>query len=229
MKKRSKRFSEATKSFEVDKTYPLQEALELMKKIGSTKFKESVEIHIKTGINASKSDQLIRGTVILPHGTGKTKRIAVFAIEDSKAAKDAKDAGADIIAGKEFIQEIKKTGKIDFDVAIATPDIMRDLSALARVLGPKGLMPSPKNGTVTAEVKKAVEDVKGGKVAFKNDDTANVHQVVGKAEWDVKKLQENIESFMEAIKKVKPTSSKGTYIQGITICSTMGPGIKVSL
>ncbi len=205
--------------------YSVTDAIALVKKTSTVKFDASVEVHIKLGIDPKKTDQQIRSTVVLPHGTGKTKTVAAFVgPNDEKAAKEA---GADFIYGEEDIKKIKDTGKIEFEIAVATPEMMPKLAIAARILGPKGLMPNPKTGTVDKNVKKMVEELKKGKMAFKNDDGANIHQVIGKVSFDAKKLEENLFAFIEAIKKVKPQGSKGTYIKGLFLTSSMGPSVKV--
>ena len=223
--KRSKRFSELKKLIDPKRTYPLTEAIELVKKTSTVKFDAGVEIHLRLGIDPKKGDQQIRGTVTLPHGTGKTKKIAVF----TENEKEAKEAGADLAGAKELIDKIKKTGKTDFDIAVATPDMMKNLAPIAKILGTRGLMPSPKNETITTNIKKTVKELKGGKVAFKNDDTTNIHLLVGKVSFDDKKLIKNIETFTDAVKKAKPASTKGTFIQNASISSSMGPGIKIEI
>ncbi len=223
--KHSKRFSELSQSIDKNKLHSTDEALELIKKTATTKFDSSVEVHFRLGIDSRKTDQQIRGSVTLPHGTGKTKKIAAFVGKDKE--KDAKAAGADIIGGEDLIEEIKKTGKIEFDVAVTTPDMMPKLAVIAKILGPRGLMPSPKNETITTDLKKTIDELKKGKVNFKNDDTANLHQVIGKSSFTTDKLKDNYLALLDALKKAKPSSSKGTYIKGITFSSTMGPGVKV--
>ena len=225
IKKVNKRHSANLKKVEKNKVYSIEEALKIAKETANTKFDESLEVHVRTGVDPKKGEQQIRSTVVLPHGTGKTKKVAVFTDNE----KEALAAGADMAGGVELIQKIKTTGAIDFDIAIATPDMMKELSQIAKVLGPKGLMPSPKNDTVTKDIAKAVNEVKGGKVSFKNDETSIIHQGIGKLSWDQSKLQENYEAFIDAVKKAKPASVKGTYIKSISVCSTMGPGIKVTL
>jgi len=221
----SKRFKEASKKIEKDKLHNLEEAVAVVKDCAGTKFDESVELHMQLGIDPKKGEQQIRATVTLPHGTGKTKRVAAFV--DSANESVAKAAGADIIGTEEVIAELVKTGKIDFDVAVAVPAMMPKLAKAARVLGPRGLMPNPKTDTVGPNLEKMIQDQKGGKIAFKNDDTSNLHLIVGKCSFDVKKLQENLETVIEAIKKAKPSSSKGIYMKSASISSTMGPGIKL--
>ena len=199
--------------------------MELAKKTSTTKFAGSVEVHVRLGIDIKQSDQQIRSTLQFPHSTGSTKRIAAFVPE--KFQKDAKEAGADLVGGEELIEEIARTSKIDFDIAVATPDMMPKLAKVAKILGPKGLMPNPKTETVGPNVKKMVEELKKGKVAYKNDSTGNVHQVIGKTNLESEKLVENFRALMESIKKNKPASAKGIYLQSVTVSTTMGPGIKV--
>lgn len=224
---KSKRIVKALKKFDAEKTYSIEEAIKLVRTLKSEKFDPSVEVHMKLGIRPEKSDQQLRGTVILPYGTGKTKKVAAFVPADKEKA--AKAAGADIVGGEELIAEIVKTGKTDFEIAIATPDMMKNLSKAAKILGPKGLMPSPKNETITTDLTKTINEVKKGKVAYKNDDTSNLHQVFGKLSFTDDQLIANLQTFLEEIKKNKPSSAKGTYIKSITICSAMGPGVKISI
>ena len=208
------------------KAYPIEEALELNKKLSKTKFDASVEVHFRLGIDPKKGDQQIRNAVSLPHGTGKTIKVAAFVSADKEKA--VKAAGADIVGGDDLIAEIKKTEKTDFQVAVAEPAMMKNLAQIAKILGTRGLMPSPKNETVTPDPAKAVAELKKGKVSFKNDDTGNVHVVIGKISFDANKLLENFNTILETVKKVKPAKSKGVYIKNIAITSSMGPGIKVS-
>ena len=207
--------------------YNIEEAITIVKKLSKTKFDPSVEIHIRLGINPKKGDQLVRGAVSLPHGTGKTVRVAAFVSPDSEAA--CKAAGAEFVGGDELIAEIKKTGKTEFEVAVAEPLMMRSLSAIAKILGTRGLMPSPKNDTVTPNPVKSIEELKKGKVSFKNDDTSNLHVVIGKLSFDDKKLLENYQAFIGAVNKVKPATAKGSYIKGISLCASMTPSVKVSI
>ena len=225
MSKHSKRFAQLQALVDQDKVYNLEEALETIKKTATTKFDSSVEIHIRLGIDPKKGEQQIRSTVVLPHGVGKTKKVAVFA--EGEKAKEAKAAGADFVGEDDLIEEIKKSGKIDFDVAIATPETMKKLASIAKILGPKGLMPSPKNETITTNIKKTVEELKKGKVTFRNDDTANMHQSIGKASFTTAQLVENFNALLEALEKAKPETSKGTFIKSIVMTSTMGPAVKV--
>lgn len=215
------------KTFDKEKNYSISEAIELCKELKKAKFDASIEAHFRLGIDTKKGDQQVRSAVSLPHGTGKTVKVAAFVSADKEKA--VREAGADIVGGEDLIEEIKKTEKTDFEVAIADMDMMKSLSKIAKILGTRGLMPSPKNETVTNNPVKAVEELKKGKISFKNDDTGNVHAIVGKLSFDNKKLEENLETLIDAIKKSKPTSSKGIYIKNLSINSTMGPGIKISL
>ncbi|MDO8240875.1 MAG: 50S ribosomal protein L1 [Candidatus Moranbacteria bacterium] len=221
---RGKKYKAVAEKIDKNKVYSIEEAVKMMKENKIAKFDESVEVHIKTNVDPKKGDQQIRGTVSLPHGTGKTKRVAVIT---STSAEEAKAAGADIVGGEEMIEKFAK--KIDFDILVATPEMMPKLAKAARVLGPKGLMPNPKTETVTTKIKEAVEALKKGRSAFKNDDSANVHQAVGKLSFEDAKLVENIKFFVDAISKAKPAAFKGKLITNITVCSTMGNGIKISL
>ncbi|OGK86481.1 50S ribosomal protein L1 [Candidatus Uhrbacteria bacterium RIFCSPHIGHO2_12_FULL_54_23] len=227
MSTRGKRYQEASKLIDPKKTYSIEEATELVKKTSGVKFDASVEAHFRLGIDPAKGEQQVRGVVSLPHGSGKSKRVAVFA--EGEKQEEARSAGADVVGGKELIKEIRASEKLDFDVAVATPDMMKELAGIAKILGPKGLMPSPKNETVTADIAKTVVALKGGRVTFKNDDGGNVHQIVGKVSWDAVKLVENFRAFHEAVRRAKPSTSKGTYFLTITLTSSMGPGVRVSL
>ncbi len=210
-----------------NKPYSIEEAVKLMKEQKNRKFDESVEAHLKLGIDPKKGEQMVRSTVVLPYGTGKTKKVAVITTPDKQ--KEAQAAGADIVGGEEMIDKIKTSGKIDFDILVSTADMMKNLAKVAKILGPKGLMPSPKAETVTTNIAKTVAELKKGKINFKNDDTSNVHQVIGKLSFDNNKLVENFNAFIDEVRKVKPSSSKGTYLKNIVVCSTMGKGIKVAL
>jgi len=207
--------------------YSLDEAIALVKETSTVKFDASVELHARLGIDPKKSDQQIRANVVLPHGTGKTKIVAAFVGPNDET--DAKSAGADFVYGEEDIKKIQTTGKVEFDIAIATPEMMPKLAVAARVLGPKGLMPNPKTGTVDKNVKKMIEDLKKGKISFKNDDTGNIHLAIGKTSFDTAKLKENIEVFLDALKKAKPQAMKGSYIKQAYLTSSMGPSIKITL
>lgn len=226
VKKQSKKVK---KSFDYDKAkaYPAEEALELVKKFSKAKFDASVEAHFRLGIDTSKGEQQIRAAVSLPHGTGKTVKVAAFVPANQEKA--VKEAGADLVGGDELVAEIKKTEKTDFEVAVATPDMMKNLAQIAKILGTRGLMPSPKNETVSADPAKTVAEIKRGKISFKNDDTGNVHLVIGKISFDSGKLLENYKTILELIKKIKPAKTKGIYIKNASLSSTMGPGVKVQL
>jgi large subunit ribosomal protein L1 len=224
---RSKRYKEIVSKIDKKKDYSIDEAIKLVKETSNIKFDSSVEVHLRLGIDPKKGEQTVRGNVLLPHGIGKSKRIAVFS-EDEKTAKDA---GADLVGGENLIKEIKSKGKIDFDLALATPSMMKNLAGAAKILGPKGLMPSPKAGTVVAgkDLAQAIKEIKKGKVNFKNDDTGNIHQIIGKASWPESKLKENLEVFIDEVKKAKPAAAKGIFIRTVYLTSTMGPAVKVSL
>ncbi len=208
-----------------DIKYPIEEAIKLVKENAKEKFDASVEVHFRLGIDPKKGDQQVRGSVPLPHGSGKSVRVAVFA--EGMDAKEARDAGADVAGLDDLIDEIKTSGKADFDVAVAQPQVMAKLAKIAKILGPRGLMPSPKDDTVTQNVVKAVKDLKGGKVSFKNDDTGNVHTIIGKVSFDVDKLVDNFNELLDTIKKLKPSGAKGVYMKGISVSSSMGKGFKV--
>ncbi|NCF75243.1 MAG: 50S ribosomal protein L1 [Xanthomonadaceae bacterium] len=223
--KKGKKYLKMSKSINKNKIYEIEEALDLIKKNPVAKFDASIEIHIRLGINPKKGDQQVRGTIILPYSISKQKKIIVFA-EDEKQ-KEATMAGADIIGSEEMIQKIKQTKKIDFEIVIATPGMMRSLTSIAKILGPKGLMPSPKNGTISTDLTKTIKEFKKGKISFKNDDTGNIHQIIGKISLDNKKIIENYKIFLKALNKAKPATAKGVYIKNIYLCSTMGPSIKV--
>lgn len=224
---RSKRYQALLEKIDQDKTYEIEEAIKLVLETATTSFAGSVELHVRLGIDPKKGEQQVRSTVNLPHGSGKVLKIAAFAEGDQ--AEAAKKAGADLVGDTELIEKIIKTKKIEFDIAIATPDIMRTLAKAAKILGPKGLMPSPKNETVSRDMAKTVEELKKGKLAFKNDDSANLHLVIGKTNFTAEQLQENLVATLEAINKAKPATSKGAYIKKLSINATMGPGIQLTL
>lgn len=226
MKQRSKRYKTFKDKIKTTAHYDLKQAIALVKE-EKAKFDQSVELHIRLGINPKKSDQVVRGSAHLPHGTGKTKRVIAFVGPNGEAA--AKEAGADIIGTAEVVAKIKQTGKIEFDVAVATPDMMKQLAPIARVLGQKGLMPNPKTETVGPDIAKLVKAVKLGKVNFKNDDTGNLHVAVGKVSFSQEQLEANITETITAIRRAKPATAKGTYIKSITLCTTMGPGLPLTL
>lgn len=223
----SKRFNELKKLIDPKKSYPLAEAVELIKKTASTKFDSTIELHFRLGIDPQKGDQQVRGTVTLPHGSGKTKKIAAFVTGEK--TKEAAEAGADLVGAEDLIETIVKTGKIEFDIAVATPEMMPKLAKAAKVLGPKGLMPNPKTDTVGVNVKKMIEELKKGKVSFKNDDTANIHVAIVKASFAADKLAENIQAVIDALSRSKPASAKGVYFQNIALTSSMGPAVKIQI
>jgi len=226
--KHGKRYNELKASYDNHKVYEIAEAVALAKKTSTTKFDSSIEVHIRLGVDPKESDQQVRSTVTLPHGTGKTKKVAAF-VSTPDQEKEAKKAGAELVGGEELIAEIAKTSKCDFEVAVATPEMMPKMAKIAKVLGPRGLMPSPKNETVTPNIGKAIEAMRGGKVAFKSDDTGNLHQVIGRSSFTEDQLAVNFETFMDAVRRSKPSTSKGTYIKSVVLTSTMGPSIRVTV
>lgn len=224
--KRGKKYTEAAKLVDRATQYDVAEAISLVKKTAVAKFDETVEAHIRLGVDGRHADQQVRGAVVLPHGTGKTVRVLVFAKGDKVAEAEA--AGADFVGGEELIPRIQNEGWFDFDVVVATPDMMGVVGRLGRVLGPKGLMPNPKAGTVTMDVTKAVNDIKAGKIEYRLDKANIIHCPIGKASFTEEQLTENFNTLMDAIVKAKPASAKGTYMKSVTVTSTMGPGIKVN-
>ena len=224
--KRGKKYTEAAKLVDRATQHDVAEAISLVKKTAVAKFDETVEAHIRLGVDGRHADQQVRGAVVLPHGTGKTVRVLVFAKGDKVAEAEA--AGADFVGGEELIPRIQNEGWFDFDVVVATPDMMGVVGRLGRVLGPKGLMPNPKAGTVTMDVTKAVNDIKAGKIEYRLDKANIIHCPVGKASFTEEQLTENFNTLMDAIIKAKPASAKGTYMKSVTVTSTMGPGIKVN-
>ena len=224
--KRGKKYTEAAKLVDRATQYDVAEAISLVKKTAVAKFDETVEAHIRLGVDGRHADQQVRGAVVLPHGTGKTVRVLVFAKGDKVAEAEA--AGADFVGGEELIPRIQNEVWFDFDVVVATPDMMGVVGRLGRVLGPKGLMPNPKAGTVTMDVTKAVNDIKAGKIEYRLDKANIIHCPVGKASFTEEQLTENFNTLMDAIIKAKPASAKGTYMKSVTVTSTMGPGIKVN-
>ena len=224
--KRGKKYTEAAKMIDRAAQYDVAEAGSLVKKTAVAKFDETVEAHVRLGVDGRHADQQVRGAVVLPHGTGKTVRVLVFAKGDK--ATEAEAAGADFVGAEELIPRIQNEGWFDFDVVVATPDMMGVVGRLGRVLGPKGLMPNPKAGTVTMDVTKAVNDIKAGKIEYRLDKANIIHCPVGKASFTEEQLTENFNTLMDAIIKAKPASAKGTYMKSVTITSTMGPGVKVN-
>ncbi len=226
MPKRGKKYLDAAKEVDRAVLYDPSEAMGMVKKLATAKFDETVEIAVRLGVNPKHADQQVRGAVVLPHGTGKTVKVLVFAKGDK--AREAEEAGADFVGAEEMIQKIQSENWLGFDVAIATPDIMGQVGRLGRMLGPKGLMPNPKVGTVTFDVAKAIQDVKAGKIEYRVDKAGIVHAPIGKASFDHEKLMGNFTALMEALMKAKPNAAKGTYVRSVTISSTMSPGIRVS-
>ena len=224
--KRGKKYIEASKLIERGNLYDKEEAIALVKKSATAKFDETIEVHIRTGCDGRHADQQIRGAVVLPHGTGKKVRILVFA-KDAKA-EEAKAAGADYVGAEDLIPRIQNENWFDYDVVVATPDMMGVVGRLGRVLGPKGLMPNPKAGTVTMDVTKAVNDIKAGKIEYRLDKSNIIHVPVGKASFTEEQLADNFQTLMDAINKVKPAAVKGQYLKSVTIAPTMGPGVKVN-
>jgi large subunit ribosomal protein L1 len=204
----------------------ISDAIKKVKETAKAKFDESVEVHARLGIDPKKSNQQIRGVAEFPHGTGKSVKIAVFT---TTKAKEAKDSGADLVGGEELVEKVKTTGKMEADVAIATPEMMPRLAGIAKILGPKGLMPNPKSGTVTDKVAGVIESLKKGRADFKSDNSGNVHQVIGKVSFEEAKLEENFKSFIEALRKSKPEAVKGKFLKSVSVCSTMGKAMKVNL
>ena len=223
---RGKKYKAVAEKVEKNKLYTVEEALTLVKETKLAKFDESVEVHVRLAVDPKKGDQQVRAAVVLPHGIGKAARIAVIT---STKATEAKEAGADYVGAEDLIEKIKLGKMEEVDVIVASPEMMPKLATVAKILGPRGLMPSPKTETVTDKIKEAVEMLKKGKLSFKNDNTGNVHQVIGKLSFDAKKLEENYATFLDAIQKARPSGIKGKYVMTISICSTMGPGIKVVL
>jgi large subunit ribosomal protein L1 len=219
-----KKYADALKRYDSQQQHSSYEALDLVKSLASARFDETIEVAIRLGVDPRKADQMIRGTVGLPSGTGKQTRVAVFAAGDS--AQEARDAGADIVGADDLIAQVEG-GMLDFDVAIATPDLMSKVGKLGRTLGPRGLMPNPKTGTVTPEVGKAVSDFKGGKVEYRTDRHGNVHVLIGKASFDLTALADNLRVVLEELERAKPAAAKGRYFKRISLSSTMGPGVKV--
>ncbi|MDO5112303.1 MAG: 50S ribosomal protein L1 [Clostridia bacterium] len=222
--KHGKKYQDSVKAIEAQKLYDPREGLDTVLATAKAKFDETIELSVRLGVDPRHADQQVRGAVVLPHGTGKKVRVLVFAKADK--AKEALDAGADYVGDDDLIQKIQKENWFDFDVCVATPDMMGTVGKIARVLGPKGLMPNPKSGTVTMDLAKAIADIKAGKVEYRVDKTSIIHCPIGKASFGPEKLQENLSSLMEAIIKAKPAAAKGTYLKSVVVSSTMGPGVK---
>lgn len=225
MKKHGKKYVEAASKVEANKLYSAEEAIKLAKETAYANFDNTIEVALKLNIDAKKTDQTIRGSLVMPNGIGKSKKVLVIAKDDN--AKKAKDAGADYVGDKEYLDKIKNEAWFDFDIMVATPDMMPEVGKIGNILGPRGLMPNPKTGTVTLKVDEAVKDIKKGMVAYKNDTFGNLHIVIGKASFDDKKLLENLNYAITSINKGKPNTVKGVLINSISVSSTMGPGIKV--
>jgi large subunit ribosomal protein L1 len=224
--KNGKKYQEAIKEISREQAYDAHEALELVKKVAPAKFDETVEVAVRLGVDVKKADQQIRGAVVLPHGTGKTQRVLVFA--KGEKAKEAEAAGADYVGDEDMITKIQQ-GWFDFDVVVATPDMMGQVGKLGRVLGPKGLMPNPKTGTVTFEVERAVKEIKAGKIEYRTDKAGNIHAPIGKVSFDTAKLEENLNTVIDTLQKAKPAAAKGVYLRNISVSSTMGPGVRVNV
>lgn len=225
MAKKSKRFQEALNKVDRHKLYDPEEAINLVKETATANFDESIELSVKLGVNPKHADQQVRGAVVLPHGTGKSVKVLVFAKGEKE--EEAKAAGADYVGGKDYAEKIEQ-GWLDFDVAVATPDMMSVVGKLGRILGPKGLMPNPKSGTVTFDLEKAVKDIKAGKVEYRVDKYGIVHVPIGKKSFDNEKLLENFKTIMEALIKARPAAAKGQYVRSVVVSSSMGPGIKIN-
>ena len=225
MARRSKGYSSAAEKIDRENRYPLSEAMALAKGSSRAKFDETVEVSVRLGVDPRKADQNIRGTVVLPHGTGKSVRVAVFAKGDK--AREAEEAGADVVGAEELVARITGEGWLEFDKAVATPDMMGVVGRIGKILGPRGLMPNPKVGTVTMDIGQAVQDLKGGKIEYRVDKAGNIHAPIGKASFSEQQLLENTDSLMEGLIRAKPASARGTYLQGVSISTTMGPGVRV--
>ncbi|MCC6291697.1 MAG: 50S ribosomal protein L1 [Bryobacterales bacterium] len=225
-RKTGKKYTAALKQID-DKFYSLEEAVPLVQKIKFAKFDETVEVHMRLGVDPKHADQMVRGTVVLPNGLGKKVRVLVIAGSDK--LKEATDAGAEFVGGEEMVQKIQGEGWVDYDAVIATPDMMRSVGRLGKVLGPRGLMPNPKTGTVTADVANAVKEIKAGKVEFRVDKTGVIHAPVGKASFTTPKLVENASTLISAVVRAKPSAAKGKYVRSATVCSTMGPGVPLDV
>lgn len=220
-----KKYQKIKEKIDKNKLYTLDEAIDFIKKNRVAKFDESIELHIKLGIDPNKTEQQVKGTLILPFGTVKKKKIAAFVSE--KNIEVAKKAGAEVVGGLELIEKIKNTGECNFDIAIAEPEMMKELAKIAKILGPKGLMPNPKSQTITSDIEKTINELKKGKIVFKNDEGGNIHQAVGKVSWPKEKIKGNILAFLEALKKAKPAKVKGSFIEKVYLTATMGPSLRI--
>lgn len=226
MPKHGKKYTDAAKQLDRSVLYEAAEALDLVKKMAPAKFDETVEIAVRLGVDPRHADQQVRGAVVLPHGTGKTRTVLVFAKGDK--VKEAEDAGADFVGAEDMVAKIQQEGWLGFDVAIATPDMMGNVGKLGRILGPRGLMPNPKTGTVTFDIARAVQEVKAGKIEYRVDKAGMIHAPIGKVSFSVEKLLENLRVLMDTLNRARPAATKGTYLKGISISSTMGPGVKIN-
>ncbi len=226
MPKHGKKFTEAAKQIDRSTLYDPDEAFTLLKKIAPAKFDETIEVAVRLGVDPRHADQQVRGAVVLPHGTGKTRTVLVFAKGDK--AKEATDAGADFVGAEDMVERIQKEGWLAFDVAVATPDMMGAVGKLGRILGPRGLMPNPKTGTVTFDVDRAVKEVKAGKIEYRVDKAGNIHAPIGRVSFDNEKLLENLRTLIDTLMRARPAAAKGQYLKNITVSSTMGPGVKVN-
>jgi len=226
MPKRGKKYQESSKMVDREQLYSMGEAIDLVQKTAKANFDETVELSVRLWVDPRHADQQVRGAIVLPHGTGKSKKVLVFA--KGEKAKEAEAAGADYVGDEEYVNKIQNENWFDFDVVVATPDMMSVVGRLGRVLGPKGLMPNPKSGTVTFDVEKAVNDIKAGKVEYRVDKTSIIHVIIGKVSFGTEKLEENFNTIMDAIIKAKPAAAKGKYLRSVVLSSTMGPGIKLN-
>ncbi len=226
MPKKGKKYQEAAKQVDRQTLYEPEEALSLVKKMSSAKFDETVEMVVRLGVDPRHADQQIRGALVLPHGTGKTRKVLVFAKGDK--AKEAEEAGADFVGAEDMVERIQKEGWMEFEVAVATPDMMSLVGRLGKILGPRGLMPNPKTGTVTANVTQAINEIKAGKIEYRVDKAGIIHAPIGKVSFEVEKLQANFKALMEQLIRVKPATAKGTYVKAVGVSSTMGPGVKIN-
>ena len=226
MPKRGKNYKDALKEYDKAELYDVEQAMEIVTKTAKAKFDETVEVHVKLGVDGRHADQQVRGAIVLPHGTGKSKKVLVFA--KGPKAQEAEAAGADYVGAEEMAQKIQTENWFDFDVVVATPDMMGVVGRLGKILGPKGLMPNPKSGTVTMDVEKALQEIKAGKVEYRLDKTNIIHTPIGKVSFGAEKLADNFNALLEAVVKAKPAAAKGQYLRSVTVASTMGPGVKVN-